>query len=95
MGLENMPDERLIRFYESVRQKVDADRARKSRFIGALIRQYADQLRNEMIKRRLTPTPTDWPPLERRVTHRGGVEVAAMSAPAPADSSVVEPSRSE
>jgi hypothetical protein len=34
MSVENMPDDRLVLFYESVREQVDADRACKQRFMG-------------------------------------------------------------
>jgi hypothetical protein len=61
MSLENMPDERLVLFYENIRQEVDADRAHKHQFMGPSVRQYADRLRHEMIKRRLQHSPIDWP----------------------------------
>jgi hypothetical protein len=51
MSVERMPDERLTRFYENIRQQVEADRAHKHQFMAnPTVRQYADQLRNEMIK---------------------------------------------
>jgi hypothetical protein len=63
MSVENMPDERLIHFYESIRQQADADRAHKHHFTaGPTVRQYADKLRAEMIKRRLQHSAIDWPP---------------------------------
>lgn len=62
MSIERMPDERLTRFYDNIRQQVDADRACKHQFMAnPTVRQYADQLRNEMIKRRLRHSPIDWP----------------------------------
>jgi hypothetical protein len=62
MGVEHMPDERLAHFYENIRQQVEADRGKKHQFsTGPTVRQYADSLRNEMIKRRLRHSPIEWP----------------------------------
>lgn len=62
MSFENMPDERLLVFYESVRQQAEADRAHRHHFTaGPTVRQYADSLRQEMIKRRLQHSPIEWP----------------------------------
>ena len=52
-----MPDQRLIHYYENIRQQAEADRAHKYHFTSApTIRDYADRLRNEMIRRRLQHT---------------------------------------
>jgi hypothetical protein len=57
MSVERMPDERLALFYENVRRQVDADRGNKHQFVtGPTVRQYAEMLRGEMIKR-----PIEWP----------------------------------
>jgi hypothetical protein len=62
MSVEHMPDERLARFYENIRQQVEADRGKKHQFTaGPTVRQYADGLRSEMIKRRLRHSPIEWP----------------------------------
>jgi len=62
MSVEHMPDERLAHFYENIRQQVEADRANKHRFMASpTVRQYADGLRSEMIKRRLNHSPIEWP----------------------------------
>ena len=62
MSIERMPDERVKIFYENIRQQVEAERDLKYRFMSSRsIRQYADQLRDELIKRRLRHTPIDWP----------------------------------
>lgn len=62
MTIEKMPDQRLIHYYENIRQQAEADRALKYHFTAApSIREYADRLRNEMIKRRLQYRPIDWP----------------------------------
>jgi hypothetical protein len=60
-----MPDDRLIHFYENIRQQAEADRAHKHHFTaGPTVRQYAEKLRDEMIKRRLQHSPIDWPSVQ-------------------------------
>ena len=62
MSVEHMPDERLADFYENIRQQVEADRANKHQFMAnSTVRQYADRLRSEMVKRRLNHSPIEWP----------------------------------
>jgi hypothetical protein len=62
VSIENMPDERLVLFYEQVRQEVDADQKHRQHFVsGPTVRQYADKLRDEMVKRRLQHSPIEWP----------------------------------
>jgi len=62
MSVEQMPDERLAHFYENIRQQVEADQANKHQFMAnPTVRQYADRLRSEMIKRRLSHSPIEWP----------------------------------
>ena len=62
MSVEQMPDERLAHFYDNIRQLVEADRANKHPFMAnPTVRQYAEQLRSEMIKRRLSHSPIEWP----------------------------------
>jgi hypothetical protein len=62
MSVEHMPDERLAHFYENIRKQVEADRANKHQFMAnPTVRQYADRLRGEMIKRRLSHSPIEWP----------------------------------
>jgi len=57
-----MPDERLSHFYENIRQQVEADRANKHQFMAnPTVRQYAERLQSEMIKRRLKHSPIEWP----------------------------------
>jgi hypothetical protein len=54
MSVERMPDGRLTHSYENIRKQVEADRVHKHQFMAnPTVRQYADQLRSEMIKRRL------------------------------------------
>ena len=61
MSFENTPDERLMHFYENIRQQAELDRPHKHKLIGPSVRQYADRLRDEMVKRRLQHSPIDWP----------------------------------
>jgi hypothetical protein len=60
MNYSQMKDERLLAFYENVRQQVILDGNSRYRFAGDGVRAYADRLREEMDKRRLRFTPIDW-----------------------------------
>ena len=60
MNYSQMKDERLLAFYEHVRQQVALDAGSHYRFAGDGVRAYADKLREEMDKRRLRFTPIDW-----------------------------------
>jgi hypothetical protein len=61
MNFSQMKDERLLAFYENVRQQVALDAGGRYRFAGDGVRAYADKLREEMDRRRLGFTPIDWP----------------------------------
>lgn len=61
MNFSQMKDERLLAFYENVRQQVVSDRESHYRFAGEGVRSYADKLREELDRRRLRFTPIDWP----------------------------------
>jgi hypothetical protein len=56
-----MKNERLLAFYENVRQQVALDAGSRYRFAGDGVHAYADKLREEMDSRRLRFTPIDWP----------------------------------
>jgi hypothetical protein len=61
MAIENLRDESLLRFYEGVREQVEADRRSKHKFAaGHSVKEYAEALRSEMTKRRLRQTPIEW-----------------------------------
>jgi hypothetical protein len=61
MSVENMPDERLRCFYENIRQQVVADRPFQHKLTSdPTVRQYADRLRDEILRRRLKHDPIDW-----------------------------------
>ena len=60
MNFSQMKDERLLAFYEDVRQQVILDGNSRYRFAGDGVKAYAEKLREEMDKRRLRFTPIDW-----------------------------------
>jgi hypothetical protein len=61
MNFSQMKDERLLLFYDAVRQQVILDGNSRYRLAGDGVRAYADKLRQEMERRRLGFTPIDWP----------------------------------
>jgi hypothetical protein len=62
VSAEHMPDQRLAHFYENIRRQVEADRKNKHQFMAnPTVRQYADTLRSEMVKRRLQHAPIESP----------------------------------
>jgi hypothetical protein len=61
VSFETSPDERLIHFYENIRRQVDLDRPHLRKLVGLGVREYADKLRHEILKRRLQHSPIDWP----------------------------------
>lgn len=61
MSLETLSDAAVTTFYESIRAQAEADRPHQHRLTTApLIRQRAEELRAEMVKRRLPHLPIDW-----------------------------------
>jgi hypothetical protein len=62
MNFSQSKDERLLVFYENVRQQVELDKRSGSRYrlAGDGGKQYADRLREEIERRRLRFTPIDW-----------------------------------
>lgn len=61
MNYSQMKDERLLAYYEAVRQQVILGANSRYRFMGDGVRAYADKLHEEMERRRLRFTPIDWP----------------------------------
>ena len=53
MNYSQMKDERLLAFYENVREQVVLDAGSRYRFAGDGVRAYADKLRDEMDRRKL------------------------------------------
>jgi hypothetical protein len=62
MNFSQSKDERLLAFYENVRRQVEIDKQRGGRYrsAGEGVRQYAEKLREEIERRRLSVTPIDW-----------------------------------
>jgi hypothetical protein len=61
MAIENLRDENLLRFYDNIREQVEADKRHKHRFAaGHTVKEYAEAIRGEMTKRRLQHTPIEW-----------------------------------
>jgi len=62
MNFSQMKDERILAFYENVRQQVELDQRAggRYRFAGAGVKEYAERLREEMDRRRLRYDPIDW-----------------------------------
>jgi hypothetical protein len=57
----DLSDESLLRYYNNIRQQVEAERGNKHKFMTSdLIKEYAESLRLELYKRRLSHTPIDW-----------------------------------
>jgi hypothetical protein len=62
MSASNLSDENLLRYYDSIRKQVDADRGSKYKFVSgdAAIKEYAETIRLELYRRRVPFTPIDW-----------------------------------
>ena len=62
MNFSQSKDERLLAFYEGVRQQVELDRraGNRHRFAGEGVKEYAEQLRKEMDRRRLRYNRINW-----------------------------------
>lgn len=61
MSLQALSDQSVILLYENIKQQVEADRPFQHRLTSApLIRQRAEELRNEIMRRRLPHLPIDW-----------------------------------
>jgi hypothetical protein len=63
MKLFDLSDESLHAYYESVRRQVSADATLggRQRLAGATMKAYAERLKDEMTRRRMTFRPIDWP----------------------------------
>jgi hypothetical protein len=61
MSLQHLSDASITAFYENIRQQVEIDRSSKHRLTaGEAVRQRADELHNELMRRRLHSTPIKW-----------------------------------
>ena len=61
MNYSQMKDERLLLFYDAVRQQVILDGNSRYRLAGDGVRVYADKLQEEIERRRLSFRRIDWP----------------------------------
>jgi hypothetical protein len=63
MNFSQTKDERLLAFYDNVRQQVELDMrfGGRYRFAGDGVKEYADNLREELERRRLRFAPIEWP----------------------------------
>ena len=90
MSVEDWPDERLVHYYENVRQQVEADRAGNYKFMmNPTVQQYADQLQSEMIRRGLEHSPIPWPQEIAR-KYRKAVEQQEHNPEATGTSSMID-----
>jgi hypothetical protein len=57
----DLSDESLLRYYDSIRKQVEADRGSKYKLLTSdATKEYAETLRLELYNRRLPHTPIDW-----------------------------------
>jgi hypothetical protein len=62
MSFEKLSDESVAHYYESIRQQAEADRAHKHHLTASpTVRERAEKLREEMIRRKLQHSPIRWP----------------------------------
>jgi len=62
MSFEKLSDESVTRYFESIRQQAEADRSNKYHFTSSpSVRERAEKLRDEMIRRKLQHSPIRWP----------------------------------
>jgi hypothetical protein len=61
VNCSQLKDERLLLYYEAVREQVILDGNSRYRFVGEGVRTFDEKLRDELEKRRLSFTPIDWP----------------------------------
>jgi hypothetical protein len=61
-NLQNMTDESLLAYYESIRRQVAADRQLGARYrlVGGTVKQYAEHLGQEIRRRQLALKPIEW-----------------------------------
>ena len=62
MSLEKISDESVVLYYENIRQQAEADRAYKYHLtVSPSVRERAEALRQELIRRKLQYSPINWP----------------------------------
>jgi hypothetical protein len=58
MALSDLKDTSILTLYSNIREQVDAARGHKHKFLsGSHVRQYANALQEELIRRRVPFTP--------------------------------------
>jgi hypothetical protein len=61
MSLQPLSDHSVTVLYENIKQQIEADRPYKYRLtMTSLVKERAEELRNEMMRRRLPHLPIDW-----------------------------------
>jgi hypothetical protein len=61
MGLAQLKDESILRFYENIRTQIEKERGLPHKFVsGQSVRQYATALHEELTRRRLHHHPIEW-----------------------------------
>jgi hypothetical protein len=62
MNFSQMKTDRLLAFYDGVRRQVELDKQAGGRYrlAGDGVKQYAEELREEMERRRLRFEPIEW-----------------------------------
>jgi hypothetical protein len=61
VSASDLSDESLLRYYDSIRKQVEADKGNKHKFMTSdAIKAHAESLRLEFDKRRLPHVPIDW-----------------------------------
>ena len=61
MRVAHLKDETVLRFYESIRTQVEAERQLPHKFMtGDSVKQYAATLREEQTGRRVQHNPIEW-----------------------------------
>lgn len=62
MSFAQSKDERLLAFYDNIRKQVELDKQAggRYRFAGEGVKEYAERLREEMDRRRLTYRAIEW-----------------------------------
>ena len=62
MGIANLNDESILRFYNNIRNQVEAERGLRHKLMtNDTVKQRAVALREEITRRRLQHTPIEWP----------------------------------
>ena len=62
-NFQNMTDESLLAYYESIRRQAAADQqlGARHRLVGGTVKDYANRLKGEISRRQLTIKPIEWP----------------------------------